>query len=488
MTKGLATVMMFLLILSAAASAQKWQTLNNAAPDNMGAMVLLTDGRVLVHAEQTNPANWYILTPDINGSYVNGTWKQVASTPSGYAPLYFASAVLPDGRVMVEGGEYNNGTPAWTNLGAIYNAQTNVWTKVNPPSGWANIGDSPSAVLANGTYMISDCCTTQQALLNAKTLTWTTTGTGKSDENDEEGWTLLPTGKVITVDAYVNRYQSNGMNSEIYNPSTGSWSSAGSTVVQLWDSCGGPGGASYEVGPAVLMPNGDVFATGANGCGAGHTSIYSTVKGTWTAGPDFPSTFDVADGPAALEPSGKVIVMASPGIYSGGAEFFEWNGSTMTQVAGPPNGPGDSSFYGHFLELPTGQLLFTDFSADVEVFTPAGTYEAAWQPTITTFPSTVVRGKAYVISGTQFNGLSQGSAYGDDFQDATNYALVRVTNQSTGHVFYAGTAYPSTMAVNTRTKPVSTHFELFSSAETGASTLEVVVNGIPSAPVNITVQ
>ncbi|MGA8307296.1 MAG: hypothetical protein WB723_16600, partial [Candidatus Acidiferrales bacterium] len=64
----------------------------------------------------------------------------------------------------------------------------------------------------------------------------TQTGSNKFDVNDEEGWTLLPNGKVLTVDAYVPvgiPYIPDGTNSEIYNPKTGSWSSAGSTIVQL---------------------------------------------------------------------------------------------------------------------------------------------------------------------------------------------------------------------------------------------------------------
>ena len=121
---------------------------------------------------------------------------------------------------------------------------------------------------------------------------------------------MLPGGKVLTVDAYVNRFDPNGKNSELYDPSTGSWSSIGSTIVQLWDSHG-----SYEVGPAVLRPDGTVFATGANGAGAGHTSIYNVSAGTWTAGPDFPNGLDIADGPAALLPDGNVLMMTSPGIY-----------------------------------------------------------------------------------------------------------------------------------------------------------------------------
>ena len=141
---------------------------------------------------------------------------------------------------------------------------------------------------------MANSLTKEQALLNATTLTWTSTGTGKFDVNDEEGWTLLPDGNVLTVDAYVFQYDAAGTNSEIYNTSTGTWSSAGSTVVQLWDSAAACSGPSFEVGPAVLQPDGTVFATGANRCAGGHTAIYNPGAGTWTAGPDFSDTLDIA--------------------------------------------------------------------------------------------------------------------------------------------------------------------------------------------------
>jgi hypothetical protein len=160
------------------------------------------------------------LTPDEFGSYVNGTWTQLASTPAGYSPLYHSSAVLADGRVIIEGGEYNFLNPVWTNLGAIYNPLTNVWTSMAPPPGWSTIGDAQSVVLFDGTYMQANCCTTQTALLDPTTLTWRATGVGKFDVNDEEGWTLLPNNNVLTVDAYVFAYDARGMNSEIYDPAS----------------------------------------------------------------------------------------------------------------------------------------------------------------------------------------------------------------------------------------------------------------------------
>ncbi len=266
-----------LMISTTFAAGQTWEPLTNQPTFNPGVMLLLTDGTVIMHSEPncltcttTDYSSWYKLTPDSNGSYVNGTWTQIASLPSGYAPLYFGSAVLPDGRVVVEGGEYNCASGScnavWTNQGAIYDPLKNTWTPVQPPKGWTTIGDAQSVILPNGTYMQANCCTKQQALFNPANLTWNAVGKGKFDINDEEGWTLLPNGKVLTVDAYVFQYDATGTNSEIYNPSSATWTSAGSTIVQLWDSCGGADLASYEVGPAVLRPDGTVFATGARQC------------------------------------------------------------------------------------------------------------------------------------------------------------------------------------------------------------------------------
>jgi hypothetical protein len=472
-----------ILLYSAVASAQVWQPLNNPASFGAGAMLLLTDGTVLVHSEQSNSSQWYKLTPDAYGSYVNGTWTPIAPMPAGYAPLYFASAVLPDGRMIVEGGEYNNLSAVWSNLGAIYDPLTNRWRSVAPPSGWRTIGDAQSVILPNGTFMLANCCTKETALLDPTTLTWTPTGAGKFDVNDEEGWSLLPSGKVVTVDAYVFQYDKSGMNSEIYDPALGTWTSAGSTIVQLPDTTSS-GGGSHEIGPAVLRPNGTVFATGA----LPHTAVYNTATGTWAAGPNFPSTLDVADGPASILPSGNVLVDASPGIFNNGSVFFEFNGTSLVSVPTVPNGSTVPSYEGRMLVLPTGQVLFTDGTRDVEIYTAAGTFQSAWRPTLSSFPSQVSSGSTNnSISGTQLNGLSQGAAYGDDAQAATNYPLVRITNNATHHVFYCRTHNHSTMGVATGSAIVSTQFDVPSTIESGLSTLEVVANGIPSTAVTITV-
>ena len=105
-----------------------WQPLSNAPPFDPGVMLLLTDGQVMVQDQGDSEAgtgNWWLLTPDAHGDYADGTWTQAASMPSDYAPMYAASAVLPDGRLISVGGEYNFGVFDETNLGAIYDPVAN---------------------------------------------------------------------------------------------------------------------------------------------------------------------------------------------------------------------------------------------------------------------------------------------------------------------------------------------------------------------------
>lgn len=470
-----------MLLLTGAAVCQSWQPLTHQPTFQTDTALLLTDGTVMMHEYDT--ANWWRLTPDNTGSYLNGTWSKLASMPSNYGPLYFASAVLADGRVLVEGGEYNFGNQVETNLGAIYDPAQNKWTAVKAPSGWSEIGDSPGVVLSNGTFMLGQNETKNAVLFNATNLTWTPTGTGKQDIYSEEGWTLLPDGSVLTTDG------ANSPHAEKYAPGAGKWISAGSTIVKLVDANFG------EIGPMVLRPDGTVFATGGNDNGPGHTAIYTPPAnprqpGTWTVGPDIPHGNDMADAPATILPDGNVLCETSPGIFLTPVTFYEFDGTAFTQVPSPAH-PGMTSYQGRMLVLPTGQILFAvsdGMTIDVELYNAGGTADAAWAPTITSVPSTVTRGSSFIIKGTQFNGVSTGANYGDDAAMATNYPLVRITNQATGHVFYAKTHNHSTMGVATGTKTVGTHFDVPSNAETGASTIEVVANGIASAPASVTVQ
>lgn len=440
----------------------------------------MMDGSVIV--QDADASDWWKLTPDNTGSYVNGTWTQIASLPSGYGPLYCASAVLPDGRVFIMGGEYNlSGTASWTNLGAIYNPVTNVWTSQSAPTGWTQMGDTASCLLPNGKLLLADPLNTNVALFDPTTNSWVQTGgTGKLDRNDEEGLTLLPDGTLLTVNAL------QAPAAQRFIPSTFNWISAGSTPQSLEDP------SSQELGPMVLRFDGTVWATGATGHSAKYTPPgNNTGTGSWAAGPDFPivggKQLDIADGPACLLPNGNVLVGASPGVFNAPTTFYEYDGTNLNPVPATPNSSGNPSYVGSMLMLPSGQVLYTDFSSDIEIYTPSGGPQSSWRPTITSVSSGVVPGGTYSITGTQFNGLSQTSAYGDDEQNATNYPIVRITNNSSGHVFYCRTIDPSTMAVATGSTPVSATFTVPVGTELGASTIQVVANGIASTGTSIIV-
>ena len=151
-------------------SISTWSEVN--VPAAVTNPILLTDGRVMLIGVESSSV--YLLTPDSFGKYKTGTVKQIASLPAGYCPLYFGSATLPDGRVIIAGGEYNcGGSAIWTNLGAIYDPLTNVWTSVAPPSGSGKIGDAASIVLPDGTFMLQDFFHRNAVTLNTATLTWT---------------------------------------------------------------------------------------------------------------------------------------------------------------------------------------------------------------------------------------------------------------------------------------------------------------------------
>jgi len=469
-----------LLCLAGSAAAQTTQNLVNQPPDGAGVGFLLTDGTALFQGNSNS--DWWKLTPDATGSYVNGTWSQQASLPAGYSPYAFASAVLADGRLVIAGGEYNQNVFAFTNICAIYDPVANTWTEFPAPTGWGWIGDSPSSVLPNGDFLLGMKFTKAVAALNPATLTWKPyRHAGKQDFNAEEGWTLLPNGTVLTYDV------KNSPESEIYTPHTESWAGAGSTVANLMSppsvkSIPYGNGKVYhppgEVGPGVLRPDGTVFATGGTHAGAqfGHTAIYTppaggTGIGTWAAGPNFQTGDDAGDSFAALLPTGNVLVESEIG------RLYEFNGTTLTATKFDGNG-------GSLLVLPTGEVLVNGSF----VYRAVGTVNPAWAPVIDTVPATLARGTTYAISGTQFNGMSQAESFGDEFQMSTNYPLVRIQNNTSGNVYYARTHGHSSMGVATGSLKVSTNFDVPANAAIGASTLVVVANGIASAPVAVTIE
>jgi hypothetical protein len=497
------------------APAPTVQALTNQPPVPLYQAMLMTDGSVLAQADP-NPAagisaaDFYMLTPDANGDYSKGTWRKVSSPPAGYSPWANNEAILPDGRVLFIGGEYNHDEyqipfkpSALTNMSAIYDPVADTWTMIPAPAGLDYIGDVPTTSLPDGRVIIGDKLFKRMWVFDPATSQWSALNFTNYPSSDfaEMGFTLLPNGAVLTADVR------NSPNTYHFVPSSGSWVSDGLTPASLAELTVNPipygpapqqtvGGVTYgpgpsgtynapgEIGPSILRPDGTVFWTGAAPSGqTGHTAIYqpgasATVAGSWTAGPDFPAGDNAGDNIAALLVNGNVLVAADSDA------LYEFDGTKLTRTVAAP-----ATAIGVFLlPLPNGQvLLMTPGQASlVKLYKPVGGALASWAPSITTAPANITRGGSYQLSGTQLNGLSQACSYGDEFGCATNYPLVRITNTATGHVTYART-HGFTLGVATGAAIVTTMFDVPATTETGASTLVVVANGIASQPSSVVV-
>lgn len=457
-----------------------WVKVTNNPGFGVSTMLLLTDGTVMCQEE--GGVNWKKLTPDIYGSYINGTWSDLA--PMHWTRRYYASAVLKDGRVIISGGEYSN-AGGWTDKTEIYNPVTDTWIEINPPPGWGGVGDAPCAVLPDGRFFIGHFSSTKTAIYDPDTDTWTA-GPIKGSSSSEESWVLLSDGTVVTV-----RCDSSQL-AEKYDPASNTWVNAGTLPVNIIEV------PSSEIGAGVLLNDGRAFFAGATN----HTAVYTppaiaTDLGTWTAGPDFPNdasgqSVGCKDTPSCLLTNGRVLIAAGPvdGTRDSWLKptlFHEFDGTALTRVSDPPNST-DVPYIGRMMLLPTGQALFAAQTNEVYAYTYFSCPDVSWRPYITSAPSIVQPTLSYSIFGRLFNGMSQAVGYGDDASAATNYPLVRIRHVATDKVRYCRTFNHSTMGVDTGGAIVSTNFAVPSDIEDGQSELCVVANGISSQYVPLEVR
>jgi hypothetical protein len=470
--------------------AGTWNSLTNQPTFNAGTMLLLTDGSVLCHDEPnsggiTGTKHWWRFVPDSQGSYRNGTWHQVAD--SSWSPLYFACTLLRDGRVFIAGGEFDGNTvQAEVTTAAIYDPVSDAWAAIGHPTGWTKIGDAPSAILADGRVLLGDIDGQRSAIYDPVANTWTAAGNKDDARGTEETWVILPDQTILAIEC------DNQPKVEKYVAAANTWVSAGSTPVTLVDT------ASDEVGAAILLPDGRVFCIGATN----HTALYTppalaNQSGTWAAGPDFPvlttgRVTGAKDAPAALLPNGKVLCLVAPydnsaassttPFWGSPVHVFEYDptSNTLAEVSAPVNS-GGSPFSSRLMLLPSGEVLHTNNSTTVTIYTPDLAPDSTWRPSITSVSTALVPGATYSLQGRQINGLSQAVIYGDEGAMGTNYPIVRLTNAGTGEVVYCRTKNHSTMGVNTGTVVHTTHFTVPANAALGSYTLCLIANGIESS-------
>jgi hypothetical protein len=497
-------------------------TNNPGALDQPGHMLLLSDGTVMV--SQYSNTNWYHLIPDSQGHYVNGQWSAFNGMES--PRLFFASDVLQDGRVFVAGGEYpqpatNSTAHNFGNTNAeVFNPQDNggngSWTYVNPPTSLFDPSkdgflDACSVLLADGTVMIAPVDyegTNSTLIYNPNNSSWRSSGSHLKSQ-DEATWIKLPDDSILSIDMYSGGIDYN--TSERYIPSLDTWYAESNTPVSV-------DGTGFEMGAGFMLADGRAFFL----CGSGNTLFYqpsgNTNAGAWQLGPNMPllntnqypaqplplSTnngvvtyndylqLTTEDAPAAMLPNGKILCELSRDAFHMPVWFYEFDPSLNQFVPAPSptnttpgsyyNILGDNSDSTSMLDLPDGTVLYND-SDNLYVYQPDSTPPVAGGKPVITSVSFNSDGTLH-LTGTGFNGISQGASYGDDFQMDSNFPLVRFTDAN-GNVTYGRTYNWSSTSVQTGGKIVSTECAVPSNVYDGPETysLQVVANGNASDPV-----
>jgi hypothetical protein len=156
----------------------------------------------------------------------------------------------------------------------------------------------------------------------------------------------------------------------------------------------------------------------------------------------------------------------------------------ITTVAPPGGAGGNSCYLYRFVQLPNGQVLVSDSGSQLYVYTPAGGPLASWRPTITKVQAN--GGGIYTLTGRQINGRTEGTYYGDDVANSSNFPLVRLTNTGTGRVYYCRTFNwaPGTMGTGPLVS-LTTQFQLPAGLPKATYSLTVIANGIASNAVNL---
>lgn len=467
------------------ASAAGWSPYTNSSPaGGTGTTLTLSDGTIMVQGADSK--SWSKLTPDSTGSYANGTWSSMASM--GTARLYFASNVLPSGKVFVVGGEYSGSTLAsnWTNTGEIYDPVANTWTPITsfPQS---NFGDDPSVVLPNGNILCGFVSGPQTYFFNPSTLSWITGPTKlRNDRSDEETWVLLPDGSVLSYDVFASD-SNNAGSAQRYNPATNTWVDAGSVPVILTT------GASQgsELGPGMLLPDGRVIQVGANE----NIVFYTPSTNSWSTipGVSLPAGMGSDDAPGALLPNGHFLFLADSYLFNAPTKLFDFDYSTNTltdiTLTLPTNLAADlasgPAYYRRMMITPDGHLMLGTGSNTWWDYAPTGSPSTTWAPTISGITNS---SNVYTLTGTRLTGISQGASYGDDVESDSNYPLIRLTGPSPATTVTYARSFNWTPGVSSANSTTSStvQFTLPAGLASGTYQLSVVANGIASPSVSFT--
>jgi hypothetical protein len=272
-------------------TTETWSAAESMHTPRAGATsVTLPDGRVLVVGGTS--------TSSVDGPGAGATTSVELYDPAtGHwttggslrqARAFAASAMLPDGRVLVTGGISPTGLLASSE---IYDPAAGTWSAADPmgtPRAYV-----AATALADGSVLVAggsgpDGPLDSSEIFTPATGRWTPTASLPVTSMMETA-TRLPDGRVLVVGT--------GANGMLYDPTSRTWSKTGAL------------GAVRAQAASVLLPDGKVMIIG--GTAAAQTQqdaeIYDPATNAWQATTDLPAPTAAAG--AVVLPSGAVLVV-----------------------------------------------------------------------------------------------------------------------------------------------------------------------------------
>jgi len=225
------------------------------------------------------------------------------------ARTHHTATLLANGEVLVAGGGnatilpsaelYNQATGKWTATGSMTTDRTDHTATL-----LANGQVLVAGGLSNGSSAIGTSCTSAAELYNPSTGQWTTIGSMTITRGNHTA-TLLPNGKVLVAGGIcIGGFTYPDNSAELYDPSTGTWKASGSMNVSR---------ANLR---ATLLPNGDVLVFGGTGLASSASEFYNPTKKMWTMTGQYYVTPSISGHTLTLLGTGKAQVAGGRDKYS----------------------------------------------------------------------------------------------------------------------------------------------------------------------------